>query len=148
MVNVSCISLRILSVHSKGDSGRDLGREGKCTMFWTVVCECTDPQVEASLPPSPHLCFILQLLHKRSKPLVLLKPCCLVNTPLPLIGSMQDFKYKGVSWNKVTNTLIRRPLFWLTYIHDTWLADGTHQTACCWWSSICPIVAPSLVSWH
>ena len=50
-VNVSCISLRILYVHTKGDSRRDLGREGKYTMFWTVAYECTDPQVdEASLP--------------------------------------------------------------------------------------------------
>jgi len=50
VVNVSCISLWILSVHTKGDSRRDLGREGKYTMFWTVACKCTDPHVEAFLP--------------------------------------------------------------------------------------------------
>jgi hypothetical protein len=38
-VNCSCISLRILSVHTKGNNRRDVGWEGK-GMLWRTLCEC------------------------------------------------------------------------------------------------------------
>jgi len=62
--------------------------------------------------------------------------------------SYQWTNHKGVTKNKITDTLMWNILFWLWPIPGTCVADGTHQTSMCspltlsTWSTMAPRLVP------